>query len=246
MKHARLKYQNQIIDITEKNDNEWVSSGGIPVNLNACRWLPPAHGSLIGIAVNSVRHGDECQIEIPENPIIYFKLPNSLTAHQCPVQRPDGVKMFTPQAELVVIIGRKAHRVNKENALEYVAGYTILNNFTVQDDVKGYYRPPVKAKNHDGTGALGPWIISADRIPKPDQLMTTTKVNNKVVSEGTTEEYIHSVADAITYISDFMTLQPGTLITLGTVGGLVNVNAGDEVEVTIEAIGTLNNTLVTT
>ena len=245
MQHARVLYQNQRIDITDNSDGVWLSPRGVPVNTDVCQWLPTGYGSLIGLAVNSVRHADESQVEIPKNPILYFKLPNSLTGHKCPVLRPDDVAMYTPQAELVVVIGHKAHRIDKTEALNYVAGYTILNNFTAQDYVKGYYRPPVKAKNFDGSGALGPWMTSADQIANPDQLVISTRVNGKTVSEGTTEEYVHSVADAITYISDFMTLQPGTMITMGTVGGLANVKAGDKVQVKIKGIGKLTNTLVT-
>lgn len=245
MKHARVLYQDQVIDITDNGDGVWVSTRGVPVSIEACQWLPPGYGSLVGLAVNSIRHADECQVEIPKNPILYYKLPNTLTGHKCPALRPDNVQLYTPQAELVVVIGRKAHRIDKAEALNYIAGYSILNNFTAQDYVKGYYRPPVKAKNFDGSGALGPWIVSADRITRPNQLLVTTKVNDKVVSQGTTEEYVHSVADAITYISDFMTLLPGTMITMGSLGGLVNVIAGDRVQVKIKGVGKLTNTLVT-
>ena len=246
MKRARLLLDNSVVNITSEDAETWLADDGSVVDTDSAEWLPPKCAQIMGLAVNSARHGDECQVNIPDNPILYFKLPSSLTGNKNPVQRPDKVDFYTPQAELVVEIGKTAHRINKEDALDYVSGYTLLNNFTAQDFVKGYYRPPVKAKNFDGSGVLGPWIVSADDIKDPDALLVTTSVNGKVVSSGSTADYIHSVADAITYISDFMTLAPGTLITMGTVGGLVNVNAGDTVTIEIRGIGSLTNTLIDT
>ncbi|AMO54692.1 hypothetical protein GZ77_24185 [Endozoicomonas montiporae] len=246
MKRARVLIDNSVVNITSENGKLWLTDDGRVTDVTSAQWLPPKCAQIIGLAVNSARHGDECQVTIPENPILYFKLPNSLTGHNTPVQRPDQVNFYTPQAELVIEIGKAAHRVRKEDALKYVSGYTLLNNFTVQDFVKGYYRPPVKAKNFDGSGVLGPWMVSADEIDNPDALSVTTTVNGKVVSSGSTADYIHSVADVIAYISDFMTLASGSLITMGTIGGLVNVEAGDEVSVEISGIGSVTNSLVDT
>ncbi|MET4692664.1 fumarylacetoacetate hydrolase family protein [Endozoicomonas lisbonensis] len=244
MKRARILLNNTVVNVTSENGKLWLTDDSSVIDANSVEWLPPKSAQILGLAVNSARHGDECQVNIPDNPILYFKLPNSLTGDKSSVQRPDNVSFYTPQSELVVEIGKAAHRVRKEDALKYVSGYTILNNFTAQDFVKGYYRPPVKAKNYDGSGVLGPWIVSADDIENPDSLSVTTTVNGKVVSSGSTADYIHSVADAIAYISDFMTLAPGSLITMGTIGGLVNVEAGDEVTVEISGIGSVTNTLV--
>lgn len=246
MKNARILLDKTVIDVTSKNGEHWLADDCSVVDTTSASWLPPKCVQIIGIAVNSARHADECQINIPDNPILYFKLPNSLTGDKSLVQRPDDVHVYTPQAELVVEMGKEAHRVSKKDALNYVSGYTLLNNFTAQDFVKGYYRPPVKAKNYDGSGALGPWIVSKDEIENPDVLTVTTTVNGKIISSGSTADYKHSVADAIAYISNFMTLAPGSLITMGTIGGLINVDAGDEVTIEIEGIGSLTNTLVDT
>ena len=246
MKRARILINHAVVDVTSENGKLWLTDHGHVVDTSAAIWLPPTSAQIIGLAVNSARHADECQINIPDNPVLYFKLPNSLIGDKASVQRPDGVSLYTPQVELVVEIGTPAHRVSKENALNYVSGYSILNNFTAQDYVKGYYRPPVKAKNFDGSGVLGPWIISADEIDNPDALSVATTVNGKVVSSGSTADYLHSVADVIAYISDFMTLAPGSLITMGTIGGLVNVEAGDEVSVEISSIGSVTNRLIDT
>ncbi|WP_413113213.1 fumarylacetoacetate hydrolase family protein [Thaumasiovibrio sp. DFM-14] len=200
--------------------------------------------SVLGVAVNTDSHAKACELQLPKNPILYFKTPNTLVAHEAPVQKPDQVSFYTPQAELVVVIGEVIHRIEKEQAMEAVSGYTILNNFTAQEWVRGYYRPPVKAKNFDGSGALGPLVVAAEQIADPHDLAVTTKVNGEVISNDSTASYVHRIEEVIYWAASFLTLYPGDMIAMGCVSQLTPVNAGDVVEVTIDGIGTLRNTLV--
>ncbi|MGF1703074.1 fumarylacetoacetate hydrolase family protein [Photobacterium makurazakiensis] len=244
MKKAHVEYQGQRKTILSKDGINWVDEAGAAIDVQRVSWLPPASGSLVGLAVNTARHADEVEMELPENPVLYYKLPNTLIGHKDVIQRPEQIKWLTPQAELVVVIGKPAYRVTKADALGHVEGYTILNGVTAQDYVNKYYRPPVKAKSFDGTGPIGPWIVSADEVGNPDELVVTTRINDEVISIGSTADYKHSVADAITWISSFMTLRAGDMIAMGTPCALAELNEGDLVEIEIEKVGKLENTVV--
>jgi 5-oxopent-3-ene-1,2,5-tricarboxylate decarboxylase/2-hydroxyhepta-2,4-diene-1,7-dioate isomerase len=148
------------------------------------------------------------------------------------------------ECELAVVIGKTARGVSRGQAYEYVAGYTVANDYAVRDYLENYYRPNLRAKNLDGCTLLGPWLVDAKDVPDPSALALRTSVNGKITQQGTTGNMIFDVPFLIEYLSAFMTLSPGDVILTGTPEGVVNVNVGDEVVTEVEGIGRLTNYIV--
>ena len=148
------------------------------------------------------------------------------------------------ECELAVVIGKEARRVRREDAMEYIAGYTVANDYAVRDYLENYYRPNLRAKSRDAATPLGPWFVDRDDVPDPLNLALRTTVNGKVTQEGWTRDMIFSPAVLIEYLSGFMTLSPGDLILTGTPEGLADCRAGDVVVTEVEGIGRLQNTIM--
>ena len=148
------------------------------------------------------------------------------------------------ECELVAVIGKTAKNVKRENALDYVAGYTLCNDYAIRDFLENYYRPNLRVKNRHSTTPVGPYIIDTASIAEPNNLTLRTWVNGELRQEGTTADMIFDVPFLIEYISSFMTLQPGDMIATGTPEGLSDVVPGDEVIVEVEGIGRLRNFIV--
>ena len=148
------------------------------------------------------------------------------------------------ECELAVAIGRTARNVPRDRAYDYIAGYTVANDYVVRDYLENYYRPNLRAKNRDGLTLLGPWLVDTADVADPMNLALSTRVNGKVTQEGSTRHMIFDVPSLVEYLSAFMTLEQGDVILTGTPEGVVNVNAGDEVVTEIESIGRLTNFIV--
>jgi len=175
---------------------------------------------------------------------VFLKGPNALTGHRGQTRRPAGVKFMHYECELVAVIGKTARRVKREQALEYVGGYTVANDYAIRDYLENYYRPNLRVKNRDGCTPLGPWLVSADEVLDPQSLPLRTFVNGRLTQDGNTRDMVFPVAVLIEYLSSFMTLKPGDIILTGTPDGVVDCLAGDEVVTEIEGIGRLVNTIV--
>jgi len=146
--------------------------------------------------------------------------------------------------ELVVVIGQRCRRVQPEHARDYILGYTIGNDVTVRDFVTNFYRPPVKAKNFDTFGPLGPYLVTADEVPDDGALTLRTFVNGELRQQGHTRDFIYTVPDLIAYLTDFMTLEPGDMIWTGTPKGISHIRPGDQLRLEIDGIGALENSVV--
>jgi 5-oxopent-3-ene-1,2,5-tricarboxylate decarboxylase/2-hydroxyhepta-2,4-diene-1,7-dioate isomerase len=133
--------------------------------------------------------------------------------------------------------------VPKENAYDYVAGYTVANDYAIRDYLENYYRPNLRVKSRHSATPIGPWLVDAADIPDPMNLALRTLVNGKVTQEGNTRDMIFNIPALIAYLSEFMTLSSGIILT-GTPEGLADVKAGDEVVTEIEGIGSLKNTII--
>ena len=146
--------------------------------------------------------------------------------------------------ELVVVIGMKCRKVKAEHAERVILGYTIGNDVTIRDFVDNFYRPPVKAKDFDTFGPLGPYLVTIDEIPDSGNLSVKTYVNNELRQQGNTKDFIYNVPQLIEYITEFMTLEPGDMIWTGTPKGISHVHPGDTMRLEIEGIGSLENEVV--
>jgi 5-oxopent-3-ene-1,2,5-tricarboxylate decarboxylase/2-hydroxyhepta-2,4-diene-1,7-dioate isomerase len=142
-----------------------------------------------------------------------------------------------------VIIGRTAKRVRRGDAYDFVAGYTVANDYAIRDYLENWYRPNLRVKNRDGATPLGPWLVDAADVPDPMALALKTTVNGQLTQSGSTRDMIFDVPFLIEYFTSFMTLAPGDLILTGTPDGVVDCRKGDVVVTEIEGIGALMNTI---
>jgi 5-oxopent-3-ene-1,2,5-tricarboxylate decarboxylase / 2-hydroxyhepta-2,4-diene-1,7-dioate isomerase len=142
------------------------------------------------------------------------------------------------------VIGKTARKVARANACEYVAGYTVANDYAIRDYLENFYRPNLRVKSRDCATPLGPYLVDAADVPDPMNLQLRTLVNGKVTQAGNTRDMIFDIPALIAYLSDFMTLSAGDIILTGTPQGLADVKIGDEVVTEIEGIGSLKNTII--
>jgi 5-oxopent-3-ene-1,2,5-tricarboxylate decarboxylase/2-hydroxyhepta-2,4-diene-1,7-dioate isomerase len=212
-------------------------------------WLPPFEaGTVIALGLNYADHVKELSKELTvttqDEPLAFLKSASALTGHRTHTHRPADVAFMHYECELAVVMGRTAKKVRREEAMQYVAGYTVANDYAVRDYLENYYRPNLRVKNRDGCTVLGPWLVPASEVPNPHDLALRTLVNGVETQHGHTADLISDIPALIEYLSGFMTLQPGDVILTGTPDGVVNVNPGDEVVTEIDGIGRLVNTLV--
>ncbi|KAB0569889.1 4-hydroxyphenylacetate isomerase [Pseudomonas palleroniana] len=203
-----------------------------------------ASGTLFGVALNYQGLLDQHLAAFeqapyqkpPSKPVLFIKTPNTRNEHDGVVLHPAGERL-QPGPALGVVIGRRASRVSLENAMTHVAGYVVVNEFSLPED--SYYRPAVKAKCRDGFCALGPQVVPRDQIANPNQLSLKLWVNGELRQENSTSNWVRDIAQLIAEISEFMTLHPGDVLIIGTPQGRVDVQPGDRVEVEIEGVGHL-------
>jgi len=197
------------------------------------------------VGQNYRAHIDEMGYEVPEYPSIFSRYPRTFVPHGGQMEMPTGSSDFDYEGEMTVVIGRPARNVSEAEALDYVAGYTIVNDGSVRDWQK---RGPQVApgKNWERSGMLGPWITTADEAGNPANMTLTTRVNGEVRQQGSTADLVFSAAHLVSYISSFITLAPGDMITTGSPSGVAVgfdppkwLLPGDKVEIEINTLGTL-------
>ncbi|WP_010094295.1 fumarylacetoacetate hydrolase family protein [Ornithinibacillus scapharcae] len=244
MKHARVACHGAIHDAVEENGVLKLADGRL-VNFDDVIWLPPINpGTIFALGLNYADHANEISFNAPEEPLVFLKGPNTLIGHNGVTRRPANVEMMHYECELVVVIGKKARNVKREDAYDYVSGYTIANDYAIRDYLENYYRPNLAVKNRDTLTPIGPWFVEKHDIKDPMNLKLYTYVNGELKQEGSTKDMIFDIPFLIEYLSSFMTLNENDLILTGTPKGTVNVVEGDEVVVEIEGIGSLQNTIV--
>jgi 2-keto-4-pentenoate hydratase/2-oxohepta-3-ene-1,7-dioic acid hydratase in catechol pathway len=219
--------------------------------LDAIEFLPAVYPSkIIAIGRNYIDHAIEGGSAPPEAPLIFTKLPNALSAHDAPIVLPAISSQVDYEAELAVIIGRRARRVSEAEALNSVFGYTLINDVSARDLQFGDGQW-VRGKGLDGFAPLGPFITTRDEIADVQSLNIEGRLNGEVMQSSNTGKMIFKVAYLVSYISQAITLEPGDVIATGTPDGVgifrkppVLLKAGDVFEVTVEGLGTLRNTIV--
>jgi 5-oxopent-3-ene-1,2,5-tricarboxylate decarboxylase/2-hydroxyhepta-2,4-diene-1,7-dioate isomerase len=244
MKRARIAYAGAIHSATEQNGCLRLSDGRV-LNEDAVVWLPPVEvGTIFALGLNYADHAKELAFKAPDEPLVFLKGPRSVCGHRGQTRRPSGVKYMHYECELAVVIGKTARGVAEANAYDYVAGYTVANDYAIRDYLENYYRPNFRVKSRDFATPLGPWLVDGADVPDPMNLDLRTLVNGKVTQQGNTRDMIFDIPALVAYLSEFMTLSPGDIILTGTPEGLADVKVGDEVVTEIEGIGSLKNTII--
>jgi 5-oxopent-3-ene-1,2,5-tricarboxylate decarboxylase/2-hydroxyhepta-2,4-diene-1,7-dioate isomerase len=174
--------------------------------------------------------------------VLFIKTSNTRNGHDQPVLFPAGVERLQPGPALGVVIGKDASRVSAADAMDYVAGYCIVNEFSLPED--SYYRPAVKAKCRDGFCPIGPELVPASQIANPNALGIRLLVNGELRQQNNTANWVRNIPQLIAELSEFMTLHKGDVLITGTPEGRVDVQPGDTVAVEIDGLGRLVNTVV--
>jgi 2-keto-4-pentenoate hydratase/2-oxohepta-3-ene-1,7-dioic acid hydratase in catechol pathway len=198
----------------------------------------------LGIGLNYRDHAEETGMPIPEVPIVFAKASSCVSGPYDPILKPKGFDRMDFEVELAVVIGTRAKNVAEAEALNHVAGYCICDDVSERSLQKGGAGEWIKAKSHDSFGPLGPWLVTTDEIPDPQTLDLTLDLNGTRMQTGSTSTMIFSIAALIAYISQYMTLMPGDVITTGTPPGVgmarnprVFLKAGDELTLTVSGLG---------
>ncbi|WLH10831.1 fumarylacetoacetate hydrolase family protein [Pseudomonas hefeiensis] len=244
MKHARIRFESQIHSVTVDADNIVHLRDGRSLGEDQVEWLPPANGTMFALGLNYADHAAELAFAPPTEPLVFVKSTGTYTGHNQITWRPDNVAYMHYECELVAVIGKPACNVKREDALSYLAGYTVCNDYAIRDFLENYYRPNLRVKNRDATTPVGPWIVDVADVPEPGNLKLRTWINGELRQEGSTKDMIFDIPYLIEYLSSFMTLQPGDMIATGTPEGLADVVPGDEVIVEVEGVGRLVNRIV--
>lgn len=224
----------------------------VTFSLEEVTFLPLATnpGKIICLGLNYHDHAAETNRDVPEFPIVFLRTMSSLIGHREPIIRPVCSTQLDYEGELAVIIGATCKHVKREAALSVVAGYTVFNDATIRDYQR---RTPqwTVGKNFDGTGAIGPAFVPARMVPPGAAgLAIETRLNGTTVQKANTSDMIFDVAATVEILSQCMTIEVGDIIVMGTPGGVgaarkppLFMKAGDVVEVEIESIGILQNSV---
>ncbi len=223
-------------------------------------WLPvagtqlvapvPDPGKIICIGLNYRDHAAEAGSSTPAEPVVFAKLSNTVNGPFAPITMPRATEQIDYEAELGVVIGKTCKGVSEGDALDYVAGYLAVNDVSARD-VQHRNGQWVLGKSPDGFAPMGPALVTADEVGDPQQLDVRTRIGDDVLQSSNTREMIFPVARLISFISEFVTLEPGDVIATGTpsgVGGAQDpprwLRAGETVRVEIPRLGALANLMV--
>jgi 2-keto-4-pentenoate hydratase/2-oxohepta-3-ene-1,7-dioic acid hydratase in catechol pathway len=215
-------------------------------------WLAPVPrpGKLICIGLNYRDHAAESNMAIPERPVVFSKFATAVIAPGEAVVLPGTSKQVDYEAELAVVIGRRAKSVGANRALEYVLGYTAFNDVSARDFqfADGQWQ---RGKSCDTFAPMGPTIVTADVIPNPHKLSIKLRLNGRTMQDSNTDNLIFGISQLISFLSETITLEPGDVIATGTPSGVgfarkppVFLKDGDQMEVEIEGLGILNSRVV--
>lgn len=230
---------------------------GMPCRpLAGLQWLAPvpAPGKILCVGLNYGRHvaeagRAEASRDLPAHPSMFVRFADSVVGHREPVWKPRASDRFDYEGELAVVIGRGGRHIVAQDALSHVAGYTCMAENSVRDFQK-HNAQVTPGKNFERSGAIGPWLVTADEVGDPSRLEVMSRLNGELMQHGQVSDLIFPIPELIAYISAFTPLSPGDIIATGTPEGVGSSRkpprfmvAGDTLEVDIPGIGTLANTV---
>ena len=212
--------------------------------------IPDPAAKVLCVGVNYMPHIKEMGRERPEHPVLFVRFADSLVGHRQPIIRPRASERFDYEGELALVIGKRARHVQREQAYDYVAGYSCFNDGSIRD-YQRHTQQWTPGKNFHHSGSFGPWLVTADEQPDPGKLRLTTRLNGNVVQSESVNELCFDIPALTEYVSTWTQLEPGDVIVTGTPGGVgagrtppLWMKAGDKVEIDITGIGVLENPVV--
>lgn len=165
MKHARVVFQDVMHHAIETNDGHLKLDNGQIVSEEEVVWLPPVQPrTVFALGLNYADHAKELAFQAPTEPLVFLKGPNTFIGHRGQTYRPTEATNMHYECELAVVIGRSGTNIKREDAYDYVAGYTVANDYAIRDYLENYYRPNLKVKNRDTCTPIGPWLVDAKDI----------------------------------------------------------------------------------
>jgi 2-keto-4-pentenoate hydratase/2-oxohepta-3-ene-1,7-dioic acid hydratase in catechol pathway len=244
-KKALESLQNFIYNV-QQSGNESFSLQEKELKIAPCVLTP---SKIVCVGLNYRKHAEESNMPIPEYPILFNKFNNSISAHGDNIFLPFESKKIDYEAELGIVIGKRIKKVAKEDALDAVLGYCNVNDLTARD-LQFRTNQWLLGKCLDGFSPIGPYIVTTDEVSNPNDLGIRCYVNGELRQDSSTSDMIFHCDEIVSYISQFMTLEPGDLILTGTPEGVILgyseekrewLKAGDKVTVEIDKLGQLTN-----
>jgi acylpyruvate hydrolase len=211
----------------------------------------PRPPKIVCIGVNYADHAAEAGRALPRWPSVFLKAPSCIVGPGDPIVRPPTTEQLDYEIELAAVIGKAAKGVSRDDAMQYVAGYTIMNDVSARDLQLGKDGGVILGKNFDSSAPLGPALVLADEIPDPTHLRLRTWVNGALRQDGNTHTLIFDIPAIIAFLTQQLTLEPGDIIATGTPAGVglgmspqVWLQPGDAIRMEIEGIGVLENAVM--
>jgi len=224
-----------------------------PIIDNNIRIGPPISrpSKIVCVGLNYAKHAAESGMKIPDEPVLFFKSSSAITGPYDPIIIPKNSSKTDWEVELAIVMGKRASYVSKEDALNYIAGYVLHNDVSEREFQIERSGQWVKGKSCDSFAPIGPFIATADEIENPNNLNLWLKVNGEEMQNSNTSDFIFNIEEVVSYISQFMTLMPGDIISTGTPFGVgLGLNPpkylkeGDIVELGIEGLGISKQTCI--
>lgn len=233
----------------------WAAGRAGTIALAEIEYLAPITQpeKIICIGVNYANRNAEYRdnSQDPDYPSVFMRTPDSLTGHLQPLIRPPESHQLDYEGEIVLVIGKQGHRIPQAQALEHIAGLSIMNEGTLRDWVRHAKFNVTQGKNFYHSGAIGPWMVSADSIADFDKISICTRVNGEIRQQDTTANLMFPFRYLISYLSTFFVLKPGDIIATGTPNGAGArfdppryLKPGDTIEVEVEGVGLLKNGVI--
>ena len=225
----------------------------LPVVGGNPRLAEPVTGvqKIIAIGFNYVDHAAEMAVELPTEPLVFMKSVTAISGPFEPVLQPRGVTKLDYEAELVVVIGKKAQYVSEADAFDYIAGYSTGNDVSERAFQRERGGQFVKGKSADTFAPFGPWLVTRDSIEDVQNLAVWSEINGEMRQQGNTSQMVFGVAHIVSYLSQFMTLMPGDLIYTGTPQGVGDamippqyLQPGDVVRIGVEGMGDMQQVIL--
>lgn len=244
---SSMSFSADTLDMLRKLEIDMLPKIEGSVRLGSCvgnvRNFIGVHGNYAASDRTAARAEDEAPPPRPA-PILFNKAPTCIVGAEDPIMLPKGAPKVDWEVELAVVIGRRGSLIREEQVFDYVAGYCICNDLTERVELNEGSGQFVKAKSAPTFGPLGPWLVTVDELPNPHQLEMWVEMNGKRLQKGSTSSMLYTIPEIVSYVSRFMALEPGDVITTGSPQGSghdmeprVYLKKGDRIKLAIEGLG---------